>query len=209
MARSSLYRVGLESSLNDVTRPRNKINRYQYEQRFTLASWGALLIVIVVLSAWAHHHSSARRSDSADSAAMPSSSGAASSRPLSLPTWLNKSASSINELVAARNNIATAAARHDIAMTGAACRSASSAVAEVRQELPSPEPVLNSTLHDAVDSYEIGLPYCVRATQTQDAEEMRRAASYISNGDAAMRAALDFFDRSSGAGTPGVAVMIV
>jgi hypothetical protein len=174
-----------------------------------MASWGALLILIVALSGWAHHHSSARRSDSPDSAATPPSREASSSTPVSLPAWLNQSAPSIKDLVDARNTIAAAAARHDIAMTGAACRSAGSAVAKVHQHLPSPVPVLTSTLHDAVDSYEIGLPYCVRATQTQDAEGMQRAAAYISHGDAAMRLALDFLDRSSGAGSPGTGLTIV
>lgn len=209
MDRSSHQRADLRPSLREVNRPLRKTNRYQYEQRFTWASWVWLLVVIVALSAWVDHRAATARSDSADDAATPPASGSASSVHVTLPSWLIESEPSINDLVVARNDIAAAAARHDIAKTGAACRSAGGAVAKVHLQLPSPEPALNSTLHDAVDSYDIGLPYCISATQTHDAEGMQRAAAYISRGDVAMREALDYLDRHSGDAGPGVAVLVV
>lgn len=209
MDRFSHQRADLSPSLREINRPLRKSSRYQYEQRFTWASWAGLLMVIVALSVWVHHRASTARSDSADGAVTPPASGAATSVHLTLPSWLNESEPSINDLVVARNDIAAAAARHDIAKTGAACRSAGSAVAKVHLQLPSPEPALNTTLHDAVDSYDIGLPYCVSATQTHDAGGMQRAAAYISRGDTAMREALDYLGRHSSVAGPGVALLIV
>lgn len=178
MAKSSLPLADIGPFVKEVTAPRRKISPYQHELRVTAVSWVGLSVIVVLILAVAHHESSARISESPDAAAMESNAFA-SPRRVTLPAWLTESEPSIDDVVVARNNIAAAAARHDIARTGAACGSASGAVAKLRQQLPSPEPVLNSTLRHAVDDYEMGLPFCVSATRNYDAAGMKRAARYI------------------------------
>lgn len=186
----------------DWTRSTKDISRYQREQRITMISWAVLLSVIAILSTWAHYASRAVQSGSPDNAAAPTPAP-------SMSAWLTKSKPSINHLVVARNNIAAAAAHHDIVGTGAACRSATGAVAELHQQLPSPVQTLNNSLLQAVDSYEVGLPYCISASQTQDAEVMRRATGYITRGDAAMRFVLDILGSESDTDAPNLGMLIV
>lgn len=209
MAESSLSRADVGPSRTKVTRPRRQTSRYDYEQRVTAASWVGLLIVIAGLWAWAQDSSRIGRSDSSDSAAPPAPGVSTSLAPVTLPAWLAASEPSIDGVVAARNKVAAAAARRDIAAMGAACRAASSAVATLHQQLPSPEPVLNTTLHQAVDSYETGLPYCISATRNLDAQGLQRAAMYISDGDAAMRLALDLLGQNFDVADPGSGLLIV
>lgn len=208
MAKSSLPLADIGPFVKEVTAPRRKISPYQHELRVTAVSWVGLSVIVVLILAVAHYESSARISESPDAAAMESNAFA-SPRRVTLPAWLTESEPSIDDVVVARNNIAAAAARHDIARTGAACGSASSAVAKLRQQLPSPEPVLNSTLRHAVDDYEMGLPFCVSASRDRDAAGMKRAALYIAQGDDAMRAALDTVGHDSDGPTPDLGVLIV
>lgn len=208
MAKSSLPLAEVGPFVKEITTPRRRMSPYRHELRVTAASWVGLSVIAVVILAVVHYRCSAGRSEPPDTAAMPSSAFASPMR-LTLPAWLTESEPSIDDVVAARNNIAAAAARHDVAKTGAACRSASSAVAKLRQQLPGPEPVLNSTLRHAVDGYEMGLPFCVSAARDFDAAGMKRAATYITQGDDAMRAALDMVGHNSGISTPDLGILIV
>lgn len=178
-------------------------SRYQREQRVTAISWAGLLVVIAVLSAWAHFGSRT----SPDNAAMPSAS--APPMRMQLGAWLTDSERFIHDLVTARNNIAAAAGRHDLPGTGAACRTATGAVAKLHQKMPTPEPTLTNTLEDAIASYDVGLPYCISATQTENGAALARAASYISEGDDAMRAALDILGHTPGGQPRVLGVLIV
>lgn len=128
---------------------------------------------------------------------------------MTMGAWLAESERSINDLVAARNNIAAAAAEHDIAGTGAACQNAVGAVANLHRQLPSPEPVLTNALQRAAVNYDLGLPYCISATQTHDGPDLARAASYISQGDAAMRMAFHILGQDSGTAPRNLRVLIV
>jgi len=157
-------------------------SRYLRDQRIATTGAVVLLIVTAAVSVWLHY-----RLDPPDSAA--ASPQRTSAPPLHV--WLAESEPSINDLVTARNNIAAAAAQRDLVRTGRACRAATGAVANMHLRMPSPEPMVTSSLQRAMDSYQIGLPFCVAATQTPDGEGMQRAAAYITAGDAAMRAALD------------------
>ena len=105
--------------------------------------------------------------------------------------WLDQSEAAVNSLVGARNTIAAAASRRDIPATGTACRSATDAVATLREHMPSPEAAVNSALQQAISNYTIGLPDCISASRTVDGEGMQRAARFISQGDDAMQLALD------------------
>ncbi len=153
--------------------------RYRRDQRIATTRAVVLLIVAAAVSAWLYY-----RSDPPESAA--------TSPPKAPPmqVWLAESEPSINDLVTARNNIAAAAAQRDLARTGTACRAATGAVANLHLRMPSPEPMLTNSLQQAIDSYAIGLPYCMSAGQTRDGEGMQRAAAYITEGDGPMRAAL-------------------
>jgi hypothetical protein len=123
--------------------------------------------------------------------------------------WLDQSGHSIDDLVGARNSIAAAASRRDIPATGAACQSATGAVENLRQHLPSPKAVLNHTLQQAISSYTAGFPYCTSAARTAGGEGLQQAADLISAGDAAMQSALDILGNASD-GIPGnFAVLIV
>ncbi len=128
---------------------------------------------------------------------------------MSQGAWLSESEPSINDLVTARNDIAAAAARRDISLTGAACRKATGAVENLHQQLPSPEPAVNHLLHQVISSYDLGLPFCISATQTLDGAGMQQAATYMSQGDSAMRVALDLLENASGAQPRGLGVLIV
>jgi hypothetical protein len=163
--------------------------RYEREQQIALTGMIAVLIVIAALASWAYCKSSARQADSANISPTPTAS--------TMPQWLAESEPSINALVAARQEIAAAAAKGDLAATGAACRTASGAAAHLHRQMPSPTPILTTTLQRALSSYDLGLPYCISATQANDGHGLQRAANYISEGDAVMRVAVGFLGHDS------------
>lgn len=163
-------------------------SRYRREQRIATTGTLALLIITAAIS-WLLYY----RPDPAESAA-PSPPTAS---PPPMHVWLAESEPSINDLVTARNDIAAAAAQRDLTRTGTACRAAAGKVAKMHVRMPSPESTLTSSLQQAIHSYEIGLPYCISAAQTRDGEGMQRAAAYITRGDGAMRAALEFLRPAS------------
>lgn len=177
-------------------------SRYQREQRITVASWAVFAIIGAIL-AWAYLHWSSAGSATADDATPPIEPTP------SIHEWLDRSNRLINDVVAARNAIAAAAANHDIAGTGAACQDATGAITHLHQEMPSPELVLNSTLQQAISNYDTGLPYCISASQTEDGEGMQRAATYISQGDDAMRVVLDILGNESDDQPANLGVLIV
>ncbi|MGA8331697.1 MAG: hypothetical protein WB777_20715 [Mycobacterium sp.] len=175
--------------------------RYERDQQVALAGLVALLIVITAMASWAYCKSSARQADSVDSAAAPSAS--------TMPEWLAESEPSINALVDARQEIAAAAAKGDLAATGAACRTAAGAAAHLHRQMPSPAPALTTTLQRALSSYDLGLPYCISATQANDGHGLQRAANYITEGDAVMRVAIGFLGHDSGPEPASQGVLIV
>jgi hypothetical protein len=176
-------------------------SRYQREQRFTGISW-AVFVVIGALAA-AHHIWSTGRPASTDEASPPVAP------PTSMHAWLDQSQLSIKVLVGARNNIAAAASHRDIPGTGMACQAATYAVADLRIHLPSPEAAVNESLQQAISSYTAGLPDCVSASRTIDGEGMQRAASFISQGDGAMRLALDILGNEAAPANNQLGVLIV
>ncbi|MBS4730722.1 hypothetical protein MSM1_21220 [Mycobacterium sp. SM1] len=101
----------------------------------------------------------------------------------------------MNALVAARHDIAFFAANHDLAGTGAACRTADDAVARLQHHLPSPDPWLNTALQQALGDYHVGLRYCVQGVQNRDANDIEQAATYLRQGDAGLQAAVDILQR--------------
>jgi hypothetical protein len=178
-------------------------SRYQREQRFTIASW-AVLVLIGALSASAYHHWSSKRSASPDEAAM-----APVAPTISMHTWLEQSEAAVNGLVGARNTIAAAASRRDIPATGTACRTATDAVATLRQHMPSPEASVNSALQQAISNYTIGLPDCISASRNVDGQGMQRAARYISQGDDAMQLGLDLLEDQAAPSASQLGMLIV
>jgi hypothetical protein len=177
-------------------------SRYQREQRIMVTSW-AVFATIGAILAWAYLHWSSTRSAISDDATPPIAPTP------SIHGWLDRSERSINDVVAARNAIATAAAHHDVAGTGAACQTATGAIAHLHQELPSPETALNSTLQQAISDYSTGLPYCISASRTEDGQGLLRAATYIRQGDHAMRVVLDILSNESDAQPGDLGVLIV
>lgn len=174
--------------------------RYERDQQIALAGLIALLIVIAVMASWAYATSSARQADLVNSSAAPA---------LTMPQWLDESEPSINALVAARQDIAAAAAKGDLAATGAACRSASTAAAHLHRQMPSPTPALTTTLQRALSSYDLGLPDCISAAQANDGHGLQRAADYIAEGDAVMRVAIGFLGHDSDLEPVSQGVLIV
>jgi predicted metal-binding membrane protein len=177
-------------------------SRYQREQRIMVATW-AVFAVIGAMLAWAYLHWSSTRSDISGDATPPIATTP------SIHGWLDRSERLINDVIAARNAIAAAAAHHDIAGTGAACQTATGAIAHLHQEMPSPEPVLNSTLQQAISDYSTGLHYCISAGRTEDGEGLPQAATYISQGDDAMRVVLDILSNESEVQPGNLGVLIV
>lgn len=175
--------------------------RYERDQLIALAGLVTLLIVIATLASWAYCKSSSRQADLVNSSATPAAS--------TMPQWLAETEPSINALVAARQEIAAAAAKGDLAATGAACRAASSAAAHLHRQMPSPTPMLTATLQRALSSYDLGLPYCISATQANDGHGLQRAANYITEGDAVMREAIGFLGHDSDAEPGNQSVLIV
>jgi hypothetical protein len=200
MARSSLHRAAVRSSLKERANPPDKPGRYQCHELVAAAGGAALLVVIAVLSAWAHYSLSTVRPASPNTAATPPASAFApplNSPPMrvQLRAWLTKAEPSINALVIARDNIAAAAAQDDIAATGAACQTAAGVVANSQQQMPSPDPALNSALQQAINSYQVGIRYCISGTQNQDAKDIEQAATYINQGNTDLQAAVDILER--------------
>lgn len=175
-------------------------SRSQRDQRISAIGTVVFVVVSAAVSAWLYY-----RSDPSD--------GDATSLPNAsvppMPVWLIETKQSINDLVNARNNIAAAAARRDLAATGVACRNATGAVANLHQQMPSPEPSVNNPLQQAITSYEMGLPYCISASQIQDGAGLQRAATLITQGDAAMRQALDLLGDDPSAAPCQLGVLIV
>lgn len=167
-----------------------------------VTSW-AVFAVIGAILAGAYLHWSSARSAISDDATPPSAPTP------SIHGWLDRSERLINDVIAARNTIAAAAAHHDIAGTGAACQTATGAIAHLHQQMPSPEPVLNSTLQQAISDYSTGINYCISAGRTEDGEGLPRAATYISQGDDAMRVVLDILSHESDAQQGNLGVLIV
>jgi hypothetical protein len=186
-----------------------KSGRYQRDQRIAATGTVVLLVITVALSAWMYQKTSTAQRDSPDSAATAPPSAPTSAVRVQLRAWLTQSEPLINALVIARNNIAAAAAERDIPGTGAACQTASGAVADLHRQLPSPEPTLNSTFQQAISSYKLGLPYCIGTTHVQEGSGLQQAATFITQGDTAMRAALDFLGHVPGCEPRDVGMLIV
>jgi hypothetical protein len=178
-------------------------------QRVTAVGIVVLFMIFAAASGWAYPRSSTGQSDSPDGAAAPLPSALAPQLRVQLRAWLTESRPLINALVIARNNIATAAAERDIARTGAACQTATGAVADLHRQLPSPAPTLTSTLQQVVSNYDAGLPYCIGATHVKGGDGMQQAATFITRADAAMRTAFDFLDHVPGCEARDMGVLIV
>lgn len=180
-----------------------RTSRYQHEQRVAAAGWTVVAVFIAAAWLWAHHLASTEPQDS------PEGTVAQATRPTtSMPTWIAESEMWIHGVVIARNNIAAAAAQHDLPATGAACRTATGAVENLHRHMPSPEPALTDRLQRAISSYIVGLPYCISATETEDGQGLQRAASYITEGDNSMQEALDMLGQTS-AGEPDRLGMLI
>jgi len=179
-------------------------SKSQRLQRFAVTRW-AVFTVIGALSACAYLNDTATGSGSLDHTATPPMSTAAPT----MNEWLEQSEPLIHNLISARNDVATAAGDRDLVKTGVACQTATGAIANLHQQLPSPDPVLNETLQQAISSYEAGLPSCILGAGNKDGEGLHRAATCISQGDAAMQAALDRLGNNSAAQPRKLGVLVV
>jgi hypothetical protein len=184
--------------------PRHRTPVHRARERALSASGAVLVAVIAVLSAWAHHSSSSGRSARPTANAKPPKPALEQLR-----EWLSDAEPSINALTTARDNIAVAATQKDLAATGAACQTAGAAVVNSQQHLPSPEPALNTALHQAIGKYQAGLGYCLSGSRSQDAAQLAQAAAYFNDGDTDLQAAMNFLDRNLSADPPGSAVLVV
>lgn len=160
----------------------------------------ALVVAIALLSAWAHHSLSTPRPVAPNTTAMPSTNTSATPPTpppvrVQLRAWLTRAEPSITALVTVRREIASAAANHDITGTGAACRTADGAVANLQHHLPSPDPVLNASLEQVISAYRIGVRYCISGVQNTDANDIAQAANYFDQGYAELEAAVDIPER--------------
>lgn len=171
--------------------------RHQRQELVAAASGATLIGVVGLLSGWAHHSLSSAPPTAPNIAATASSTGAATSPHLrvQLRAWLTQAQPSINALMAARYEVAAAAASDDIIATGAACRNADIAVAGAQQYLPSPDLELNTALAHAIDSYRLGVRFCIAGVERHDANNISRAAGYISEGNAELQQAVDILQR--------------
>lgn len=160
------------------------------------------LIVAAAVSMWVYGRSTEQPPALNTAATAPPSASDPQMR-VQLRAWLTESEPAIDALVIARNNIATAAGQRDIAGTGAACRTASGAVADLHRRMPSPDPMLNKEFLQAINDYDVGLPYCVSGTGIQ------QAAAYITAADAAMRAVFDILGQVPGCQPRESGVLIV
>jgi len=172
----------------------DKSARYQRDSRFATATWVVLLVVIGMFWGWAHLSLSTARPGAADAAATRPASGLATSvQPMGvqLRAWFAPAEAAIKALITRRDEISSAAARNDLAGTGAACQSADAAVASLRQYLPSPDWELSTALQAAIDSYHVGMGYCIKGAQTQDGNDIEQAATYLRQGNANLLAAVN------------------
>jgi hypothetical protein len=185
------------------------LSREQRDHRIARVGAVVALLLIATLAIWAHTRSSARQQDSLNRTAAAAPSAVDPQMRVQLRAWLTQSEPLINALVIARNNIAAAAAEHNLAGTGAACQSATVAVADLHRQLPSPEPTLTNSFQQAISDYGVGLPYCIGASHVLDGDGMQRAAGFITQADAAMAAALDFLGHVPGCEPRDVGVLIV
>jgi hypothetical protein len=170
----------------------------QRHELIAAAAGAVLLVVIGVLSGWAHYSLSTARPVLANTAATTRASAAT---PLASPpmrtqmrTWLTPAEPSINALLTARHEITSAAAIDDIAGTGAACQTADGAVTSVQHHLPSPDPALTAALQRAMNTYRVGLGYCITGAQNQDGNDLEHAVTYINQGNAGLQAAVDLLE---------------
>ncbi len=196
MAKSSLHRAAVTSQRKDGTNPLDKLISSPRRELIAAASGAALLLVIGVLAAWAHHSLSTVRPVSPTIAAAPSADGLATpptTPPMrvELRAWLTQAAPSIDALLTAHHEIASAAANDDIVGTGATCERAEGAVAGLQQYLPSPDSALNAALQQAIDGYHVGLRYCIAGAQHHDGDDLQQAATYIRQANSKLQAAVD------------------
>lgn len=168
-----------------------------------------LFMIVAAVSVWVYPRSPTGQSDSLDGVSTSASSTLGTQMRVQLRAWLTESGPVINAVVIARNNIAAAAAERDVAATGTACQSATGAVADLHHQLPSPEPALTTTFAQAVSNYDVGLPYCIGASGVRDGRGLQLAATFITQADTAMHAALDFLQHVPGCEPRDVGVVIV
>ncbi|OBH05935.1 hypothetical protein [Mycobacterium sp. E1747] len=173
----------------------DKIARFQHCDLIAAAAGAALLVVIGVLSGWAHYSLSTAHRASPNTAAPPASTSQPPVTPqrmsAQLRAWLAEAQPSIEALVAARHEIASAAADDDLARTGATCQNADGAVTSLERYLPSPDPALNTVLQQATNSYHVGLRYCISGVQKYDGNDIMQAVTYINQGTADLQRATD------------------
>lgn len=159
----------------------------------------ALLLMIGILAAWAHYGTSTARPDApragATSASDDVTAPATPQMRVQLRAWLAQSQPSLDALLAARRDIASAAASNDIAGTGATCQTAQGAVAGVEHVLPSPEPSLNATPQRAVGAYRLGLGRCIEGARTNGGNDIAQAATYLSEAGTDLQAAVGALER--------------
>ena len=193
-----------ENDSDSNARPR----RYEPRELIIAASEAMLVVLIAALATWAHHSLSTARSTTPAAAAATSPSRSSASLPASMPmsvqlrAWRTEAEPSINALMTARGNIAATAAKHDLAGTAVACRTAGGAITNSRQHLPSPDPDLNAALEQAITSYQAGLGYCLAGAHNQDAASLRQAAAFFNQGDTALQSAIDILEHGQSVGTP-------
>jgi hypothetical protein len=200
MAESIHHRAQARSYRTEGAQRHGKARKYRRHELVATAGGAVLLLVIGVLSAWAHHSLSTPRPVSSDTGAPPPTSGSATpfaSQPMraEMRSWLTRAESSIDALVAVRSDVASPAANNDLAATGAACRIADGAAARMQQHLPSPDPALNTAFQQAINSYHVGLRYCIRGAQRHDSGDILEAAAYIRQATIDLRAAVDILER--------------
>jgi hypothetical protein len=162
-----------------------------------------LLVITVAVSVWVYDRSMSQQPHSPKSVVATPPSASDPQLRVRLRAWLTASEPMIDALVIARNNIATAAGQRDITGTGAACRTASGAVADLHRQMPSPDPMLNSQFLQAISDYDAGLHHCIAG------DGMQRAATYITQADAAMHAAFDILGKVPGCEPQQTGVLIV
>ena len=201
MAMSSRHRAAVRCWPKEGASAPDKPASYQRHELIAAAAGAVLLLVIGALSGWAHYSLSTARPVLANTAATPPAS--ASATPLTSPptraqlrTWLTRAEPSINALISARHEIVSAAANDDIAATGAACQAADGAVTSVQRHLPSPDPALSTALQQAINSYHVGLRYCIAGVQNQDRNDIEQAVTYINQGNAGLQSAVDILERN-------------
>lgn len=162
------------------------------------AGGAALMVAIGVFSGWAHHSLTAEQPVPATIAATPPANSPAplmtSPMRVQLRTWLAQAQPSIDAVLAARHDIATAAANNDIDGTGATCESAKDAVVTLQQFLPTPDMRLTNAFQTAISSYRVGLGYCISGAHNHNGNDMARAAGYIRQANGELQAAVDIVE---------------